>query len=245
MERPSFPSEDALERRSALPPSPSPPAEAAERERQIEAYLDEIFAPLAGRMPTPTLAERRAEMRAHLEALIAAHRELGSEPAAAIRAALETMGDARPLGRAWGRECRRAASAPVWNETASLGSIVIAASTLFVSASLAASWSVGLERFLGHNFFELALGGPMLPLSAGFMVGRWRGRHTLGSRWGLLLIALASLGVSLTMTTADPRPPLVTVLRLLLWVMTSCATAGLGALTTSGRGPSPLSASQS
>jgi hypothetical protein len=35
---------------------------------------------------------------------------------------------------------------------------------------------------------------------------------------------------SFIMTTADPRLPLVTSIRVSLWLMTACAAAGLGAL---------------
>jgi hypothetical protein len=135
----------------------------------------------------------------------------------------------------WARECRRPASAPPWLGTAFLGSLRFAGFVLFMSASLGASWLVALEQAMGHNPFELFLGGPMLPLGAGFLVGRWRGRHPLGSRWGLLLIALTSVGISFIMTTADPRPPLVTAIRVSLWLMTACAAAGLGALGSFSR----------
>jgi hypothetical protein len=234
MERPVFPSDDGPVRRAAPPQSPSRPAETALGPR-IEAYLDEVFAPLAGVVPCARTQELRAEMAAHLEALVEAHRELGSEPEAAVRAALEQLGDARRLGREWARECRRPASRTPGQGTHSLGSALFASLTLLASGSLGASLLIGLEQHLGHNLFELALGGPMLPLAAGAMVGRWHGRHPLGSRWGLLLIALAGAGISFIMTTADPRPPLATVIRVLLWLMTACASAGLGALMASGK----------
>jgi hypothetical protein len=181
-------------------------------------------------VPPTRRQELRAELAAHVEALVEARRELGSELDAAVRAALEQLGDARRLGRVWARECRRTASAPPWLGTAFLGSILCAGFILFVSASLGASWLVALEQSMGHNPFEIFLGGPLLPLAAGYLVSRWRGRHPLGSRWGLLLIALASVGVSFIMTTADPRSPLVTAIRVSLWLMTACAAAGLGAL---------------
>ena len=234
MERPAFPSDDGPARRAAPPQSPSRPAETA-RDPRIEAYLDEVFAPLAGVVPCARRQEPRTELAAHVDALVEAHLELGSEPDAAVRAALEQLGDARRLGRVWAREWRRPASAPPWRGTASLGSTLFAGSILLASGSLGASLLIGLEQHLGHNLFELALGGPLLPLAAGAMVGRWHGRHPLGSRWGLLLIAMAGAGISSLMTAADPRPPLVIALRVLLWLMTACASAGLGALIASGR----------
>jgi hypothetical protein len=229
MERPAFPSDDGPARRAAPPQSPSRPAETV-RDPRIGAYLDEVFAPLAGVVPCAQRQELRVELSAHLEALVEAHRELGSEPDAAVRAALAQLGDAHRLGREWARECRRPAGAPSWHGTAFLGSLLLAGFILFASASLGASWLVALEQSMGHDPFEIFLGGPLLPLGAGLLVGRWRGRHPLGSRWGLLLITLASAGISFIMTTADPRPPLVSVIRVLLWLMTACAAAGLGAL---------------
>jgi hypothetical protein len=234
MERPVFPSDDGPARRAAPPQSPSRPAETA-RDHRIEAYLDEVFAPLAGVVPCARRQELRVELAAHLEALVEARRELGSEPDAAVRAALEQLGDARRLGREWARECRSPASRTPWLGPHSLRSTLVAGLTLLASGSLGASLLIGLEQHLGHNLFELVLGGPLLPLAAGAMVGRWHGRHPLGSRWGLLLIAMAGAGISFPMTAADPRPPLVIVLRVLLWLMTACASAGLGALMASGK----------
>ena len=234
MERPAFPSDHGPARRAAPPQSPSRPAETA-RDPRIEAYLDEVFTPLAGVAPCARRLELRIELAAHVDALVEAHLELGSEPDAAVRAALEQLGDARRLGRVWAREWRRPASAPPWRGTASLGSTLFAGSILLTSACFGAVLLVTLEHFLGHNLFEIALGGPLLPLAAGCTAGLWHGRHPLGSRRGLLLIALASLGVSLVMSDADPRPPVVTLIRLLMWMMTACSTAGLGALIASGR----------
>jgi hypothetical protein len=227
MER--FPNEDGPEPRSA--PSPSRPVE---KNLQIESYLDTVLAPLIDIVPPARLRELRAELAAHAAALVEAHRELGSEPDAAVDAALEQLGDARCLGAAWARERRRPASAPRWQEAAHLGRTFIAGLTLTASGSLGAALLVALEQHLGHNLFELALGGPLLPLVAGALVGQWHNRHPLGSRGGLLLIALAGAGISLLMAAADPRPPLAMVIRVLLWLMTACASAGLGALIASG-----------
>lgn len=205
------------------------------REPRIEAYLAEVFAPLAGMVTPARRHELRAELAAHLEALIAAHLELGSAPADAVEAALAQLGDARRLGRVWARECRRPASARPWPAPVAVASTLFAGLSLLAGGALGTSLLIGLEQHLGHNLFELALGGPLFPLAAGVLVGLWRGRHPLGSRWGLLLIALAGAGVSLVMTLADPRPALVLLIRTLLWLMTTCAAAGLGALTSSSR----------
>jgi hypothetical protein len=199
---------------------------------RIGDYLNQVCAPLIGRAPTARLAELRAELRTHLEARAEAYRELGSEPEEAVWAALEQMGDPRRLSREWGREWRRPAR--------SRGGSLLAAGLLSASTLFSASLLVTLEQHLGHNAFELALGGPLLPLTAGLLVGLWHGKHPLGSRLGLLLIAAVGAGVSLLMGAADPRPPVVLALRVLLWLWVGCSSAGLGTLIAEWREQWPL-----
>jgi hypothetical protein len=227
MNQSDYLSQEAVGGSSPLPVTPSA------THPRIEAYLEQIDTPLIGQVPATRLAELRTELRMHLEARVAAYRELGSGPEEAVRAAVEQFGDPRRLACEWVREWRQPARSHA-------GETLLATGVLSVSALFGASLLVALEGHLGHNAFELALAGPLLPLAAGFLVGLRRGKHPLGSRWGLLLIATASLGISLLMSAADPRPPLVSTLRVLLWTMTACGTAGLGALISGWRDRTPL-----
>jgi hypothetical protein len=205
----------------------------AATDSRIEGYLAQVCGPLVGRVPATRLAELRAELRTHLEARAEAFRELGSGAEEAVWLALEQLGDPRRLSREWLREWRQP------GRTHPAASI-LAAGVLGVSTLFGAALLVTLEQHLGHNAFELVLGGPFLPLVAGLLVGLWRGKHTLGSRLGLLLIAAAGTGVSLLMGAADPRPPVVLALRVLLWLWIGCGTAGLGALVSEWRDRWPL-----
>jgi hypothetical protein len=218
---------------ASLPARPIPAAQhTGAWDSRIGDYLDQVCAPLIGRVPTARLADLRAELRTHLEARAEAYRELGSGPEEAAWAALEQLGDPRRLGREWLRE---------WSWPArSRGGALLTAGFLSASALFSASLLVTLENHLGHNAFEIALGGPVLPLAAGLMVGLQRGKHPLGSRLGLLLIAAAATGVSLLMGAADPRPPVVLALRVLLWLWIGCSSAGLGTLIAEWREQWPL-----
>src|SRR5437667_10545964 len=75
----------------------------------LDDYLDHLCVPLVGLMPYAARQELRAELQAHLEADVAAHRELGSSPGVAIAMALRQFGDPRRLGQHCAREWIRAA----------------------------------------------------------------------------------------------------------------------------------------
>src|SRR5437868_3014731 len=72
---------------------------------RIEAYLDRALGRRAGwsgsgcLLPASDSQELRLEMRAHVEALIDAYRELGSTDDEAVTEALRRFGDARVLRR--------------------------------------------------------------------------------------------------------------------------------------------------
>ncbi|MCW3052040.1 MAG: hypothetical protein JWN14_1210 [Chthonomonadales bacterium] len=72
---------------------------------QIDSYLDRICRPLIRTLSAEEVAEQRAEMRTHLEALFAAYLEAGSSEADAIRLSLEQFGKERRLQNDWRGEC--------------------------------------------------------------------------------------------------------------------------------------------
>ena len=73
------------------------------RQTLLERYLDELDRQL-GPLPEAARGEVREEVQQHLQSLAQAHEELGSEPDAAMAAALRQFGDATRIGRAVRRE---------------------------------------------------------------------------------------------------------------------------------------------
>lgn len=69
-------------------------------------YLRRLHRPLRG-LPPDARAEAQQELRQHLDALVAAHRELGATEDAAVRAALRSFGDPARVGRRLVREWQR------------------------------------------------------------------------------------------------------------------------------------------
>src|SRR5947207_1448570 len=70
----------------------------------INDYLDRVCAPMAEHVPYVDRMEMRIEMLSHLEASIAAHRELGASLEDAAHAALEQFGEPSEIGRRLLRE---------------------------------------------------------------------------------------------------------------------------------------------
>src|SRR5688572_4418190 len=91
--------EDDRASRSAPPQALSRSGEAMAPHPRIEDYLDHVCAPLVGVVPYAKRQELRAELRSHLEALIATHQELGRGPEVAALEALRQFGDPQDLAR--------------------------------------------------------------------------------------------------------------------------------------------------
>src|SRR5262249_47932318 len=68
---------------------------------RIEDYVDHVCALLVGRVEYAERAALRAELRLHLDALVAASREMGLETDAAVASALAQFGPPRDLAREW------------------------------------------------------------------------------------------------------------------------------------------------
>ena len=76
--------------------------------RRVEAYLDQILAPLARRLSPFHRAELRRELREHLWARVDAYGELGQPEDEAVTEALRQFGGADDFTRQWRREWTRA-----------------------------------------------------------------------------------------------------------------------------------------
>src|SRR5581483_9805862 len=70
---------------------------------EIETYLDRISPPAEGALTETERQERRAEMKTHLESLIAAYVELGDTQEQAVARALQQFGASRSVQREWKR----------------------------------------------------------------------------------------------------------------------------------------------
>ena len=73
---------------------------------EVEAYFNRLNAELK-KMPPEDRAEMHQEIRQHLEALAAAHEELGATPREAAEAALRQFGDPIKIGRRLFREWKQ------------------------------------------------------------------------------------------------------------------------------------------
>jgi hypothetical protein len=197
------------------------------RDPRIEAYLDQVVTQLPRRMSPACRLEHRAELAAHLEALVDAHIELGNDEETAALGALQRFGSAKELGRQLSREWKRSARlrAPV-------GELVAAACTFLYTSGL----------FLFELFPEwpaAALGpgavGRCLDLLAPCFAGyHWGGSRSVTSRsLGIILFA-GLLAAALLPLQQDCQgvPALQLFARVLLlmkWLILLCSTAGLTA----------------
>ncbi len=70
----------------------TPPALLEADRHRIEDYLDQVMSPLTTVLPFARRQELRREVRQHLEAIIAAHQELGEDPTVACDKAFAQFG---------------------------------------------------------------------------------------------------------------------------------------------------------
>jgi hypothetical protein len=211
---------------SVRPPTSKPLADPAALDPRIDRYLDQIFEPLNGRIESLQQQEMRSELVLHLAALVEAHLELGSSPEEAVRAALEQLGDPRRLAREFAAEWQR----PTGSDLPLLAMVPCALA--FATASFFGTLGLMLAlQQIGGDSLRVPVEGPGIPLTAGFLVGLWRGRHPLGSRWGLLAIGMLSLLVSSQISSGgELLGQSFRGIHLLMSMVVACGTAGLGML---------------
>jgi hypothetical protein len=202
----------------------------------IEEYLDHVCAPLVGLLPFPQRQELRAELRDHLQALVAAQEERGSSHDAAVVTALRQFGDPRRLACRWAREWSRESS-PAPHRSA--WSAIPAALACFGFAS-----AIGLllmlaeELRLVHGFTRALAWGfslYLLPLLAGLTTGLAApARHAMGAFFALAAIIPCLALVYLTNDIPTGLEPQVEAClelawtQLFLWVPVGCGSAVLG-----------------
>lgn len=149
---------------------------------QLEDYLDHVLAPLVGTVPYDRRKELRAELTAHLEALVEARTELGETREQAITAALRQFGNPASIGGEWLGEWRPKSGFPL--RTARL------AMAYFLPASLLAWFVITVLSPVQTPpavFFVLTV----IPTFTGFIVGLLaRNRPAAGTLFGVLGLAL-------------------------------------------------------
>src|SRR5438105_1069741 len=145
--------------------------------RHSPVSFDEYLAQLSRQLdlaPHAWSRELRQELRQHLEALVAAHMELGSSPEEAIAAALRQFGDPVLIGRRLSREAGPAAWLPWrfgrrWPRWV-LEGVSISVGGLALASGVAAWWLAGhpstplLERMLWTGIVMSAGGQGLLML---------------------------------------------------------------------------------
>jgi hypothetical protein len=166
---------------------------------RIDAYLDRTCAPLFRSLPQDEAVEQRAEMRSHLENMIAAYVELGSSETLAVTQTLEQFGREQSIAQAWQQECDTV------KVEAGRGTFWFAIRP--VVGFSAVNWMVlpmmlEVYAFLTHGYFETGRALPAPLTAAAFLVfcaeyalfpgflGFLAGRRTRGKTLAASLLAL-------------------------------------------------------
>jgi hypothetical protein len=215
---------------SAQTCAPNLPVSSA-AEGRIADYLDHVFAPLAKIIPFEKRRELRAEMREHLEALIAAYQELGDTSEGAVENALAQFGSAQSVSRRWREEWERTDPAASTQAATRLAVRWFGAATLLTAIFLLLSgayinYSFGLSLFL--------LLGVGLPTAAGAAVGFTApSRPAQGTFRALSLLFLPFMMVYQIWAHCQTfdRPvyagAFFAIFQFVGWTITGCATAGI------------------
>lgn len=228
-------------------PASNPPAERPQSDPRIEDYLDQVLAPLVGWVPYVARTELRAELQSHLEARVAAYRELGSSPDAAVKETLAQSGDPQVVARAWERAWERLLprrTAPAWHSMlAALGCFGIATRLLYelIRAALEASlpgatppeWLVSIPQWLGPTLVAF-----LLPLLAGLATGVMA--RTRPAQAVLCALALLMPPTALALSNGESGEVAGFVWQLgLAWIPIGCGSATLASWLRTRRDQAP------
>jgi hypothetical protein len=156
------------------------PRDASQTEPQlnehIEDYLDQIYAPMVGRLPYARRQELRNEMRAHVAQLVAAHAELGSEREEAVSAALRQFGEPSLVAGRWLQQlpAERGFTARNLIDSTRTGAFGVAAKRLAIGVALWVAFGVIFDRNISGTVpvsLYISLGAS-LPFTIGYTMGR-------------------------------------------------------------------------
>lgn len=156
--------------------------------RRVEAYLDQILAPLARRLSPFHREELRRELREHLWSRVDAYRELGMAEDEAVTEALHQFGGAedflRQWRRGWIKTPSRVTLSDVWQATRLALPLSLSALLLAFSLQLFVFYQINANRdgpsgwlYSHYDTFNdvwvcLCL---LLPVALGLIVGRRAG----------------------------------------------------------------------
>jgi len=141
---------------SQIPPFNQSAAENEIAEDLIERYLGRVFGPLQGEISNDVLAERRLEMKAHIEELADSYTG-DQQRAIAVQSALKQIGSPASVTRAWRRE-QTAGRIPVAH--------LVSVTSLVFFVAAACAWPI-----LGTSHPEAWPILLWLPFAGGLMTG--------------------------------------------------------------------------
>lgn len=206
---------------------------------RLEDYLDRVVAPLVDDVPHARRRELRAELGAHLDALVEARLELGATPEEAVTAALRQFGSPRQVGKTWLREWRkeqpdRPASAL---KTAYIGLLCFLPASLFAWIANNMAVAIGGSAVSGL----LVINTLLFPVAAGLLTGILsRTRHGYGALLGcgacaLLCAVIAAIqGVDAANESRQFPVVALAATQLLFWLPLAAAAGAMGGTLRQG-----------
>ena len=211
---------------------------------RVEAYLDQILAPLARRLSPFHREELRRELRAHLWARVDAYRELGQTEDEAVTGALRQFGGAEDFTRQWRREWVRTPPnvtlREVWEATRPALRLSLPV-LLLVPAMIALAGFIAFDSPIGGPFLDALFNVysvcvvALSPLVLGLAQSRRAPRHPGLGMFGALSVEIIGLG-ALTWLAGRLLPDQSRVVQCLdgilllafFWLPIACASAVLG-----------------
>ncbi len=172
----------------------------SEAQEPLTDFFERLNAPLQ-KMPVQDRAELHTEMRQHLDALVAAHLELGASPVEALDAAIKQFGSPRKTGKNLFRE---------WQRTQGASRSFLR--TLLVHAAGVISWLLVLEA-CAYGMFPTPEAWLLVvpPITIGLIWGRIGPRQLRHSLFSAnLIIFLSSLLFAIPFILFPPNREILT-----------------------------------
>lgn len=170
---------------------------------RVEAYLDQVLAPLTRRLSALHQQELRRELRTHLWERVSAYQELGMAEDDAVTEALRQFGGAEDFLRQWQQEWRRTPPQAVLRETgiATRCALLLSLPALLITCLGSPLWGAmtgGIWVPLWIQSWPIAYVGfglylVLLPIVVGAAVGR-----LAPQRAGLGMLAALTVEIVLT-----------------------------------------------
>lgn len=220
-------------------------------DEQLDRFFHRLNQPLQ-RMPQPARAELHRELRQHLDALIAAHEELGASPQEAFDRALRQFGDPGKVGRKLWWEWLLTSLQPSEEFQAvlyALGSCLLLGPLLFLLGFLALPVGIAsltspaaADDFLNSHSYALSLGVLAgMPLLSGLLTGRkYPRRPARAMFWAsvsLLAFLLPVLGTASLILHQDFPPDFLPAFGLM--TLAGCLSASAACRASRPAAPSP------